>query len=176
VRCLNGLRFQSWIMAVNYCFLMRPKLRLGFRATFKWVAAADLRITNVEIGKKPRAILQLRNKGLTPAKITLQLSISIFHKSFPLESLTEFQYPDLPPASTIILLPDSTAISSADAQPEISEEIMEKLHSGDMLLYAYGFSKYEDPRGNTYPPTRFCVFWDPEKKTSVSCPTHNTVQ
>jgi hypothetical protein len=35
VLCLNGLRFQSWIMAVNYCFLMRPKLRLGFRATFK---------------------------------------------------------------------------------------------------------------------------------------------
>jgi hypothetical protein len=23
-------------MAVNYCFLMRPKLRLGFRATFKF--------------------------------------------------------------------------------------------------------------------------------------------
>ena len=37
MRCLNGLRFQSWIMAVNYCFLMRPKLRLGFRATFKYI-------------------------------------------------------------------------------------------------------------------------------------------
>src|SRR5215831_19029705 len=28
-------------MAVSYCFLMRPKLRLGFRATFKSYASQD---------------------------------------------------------------------------------------------------------------------------------------
>jgi len=37
VFCLSGYRFQSWIVLVNHCFLMRPNLRQSFRATFKLI-------------------------------------------------------------------------------------------------------------------------------------------
>src|SRR3989454_1262110 len=36
VLCLNGYRFRSWIVSVNHFFLMNSKLRLNFRATFKY--------------------------------------------------------------------------------------------------------------------------------------------
>ena len=34
-----------------------------------WVAAIELRFIDVEIGKKPRAVMRIANKGLTPAKL-----------------------------------------------------------------------------------------------------------
>ena len=44
--CLNGHRFQLWIAPVNHCFLMRPKPRLSFRATFK---NKDIRVVAIII-------------------------------------------------------------------------------------------------------------------------------
>jgi hypothetical protein len=136
-----------------------------------WVAATDLRITDVEIGKKPRAVMRLTNKGLTPAKFRPRLDIRIFR-----ELPTAFPFPDVPQASIGILLPDSSASLSVDYDPEISEQIMTSLNNGELLLVAYGVCAYEDPRGNTYPPTRFCAVWDPKTKTHALCSSHNTVE
>jgi hypothetical protein len=44
VLCLNGHRFRSWIVSVNHCFFMRPKLRLSFRAPFKYYGHLVLRL------------------------------------------------------------------------------------------------------------------------------------
>jgi hypothetical protein len=162
------LTYQQIVAVRASTELTRQQFNLSQRP---WVAATDLRITNVEIGKKPRAVVRVMNKGLTPAKIRMQVFVFI-QRALP----TEFSYPNVPRTSTTILLPDSWASGSYDYQDEISEQTMAKLDSGELLLYAYGFSEYEDPRGNTYPPTRFCAFWDPKQKTQVFCTPHNTVE
>jgi hypothetical protein len=137
-----------------------------------WVASTELRITDVEIGKKPHAVVRIANKGLTPAILKRTLLFVNIQPKLP----TEFSYPDVPHTSAAILLPDSWAIVPVDYPTEISEQIMTKLNSGELLLYAYGLSEYEDPRGNIYPPTLFCVFWNAKQKTQSFCNTHNTVK
>jgi hypothetical protein len=148
--------------------LARQQFNLSQRP---WVAATDLRIVDIEIGKMPRAVMRIANKGLTPAKIRTRLYLFVDRK-LP----TEFQYPDVPHTSTVILLPDSPQSVSIYYPAKITEQVLSQIDSGELLLYAYGFAEYEDIRGNTYPPTRFCVFWDPMNKTSSYCDTHNTVQ
>jgi predicted nucleic acid-binding protein len=97
---------------------------------------------------------------------------------------------DLPPLTGIVRDPnDDMVLATARAAhatdssggvstyyyAEITEQVMMQIDSGELLLSAYGFAEYEDTRGNPYPPTRFCVFWEPKQKTASYCDTRNTV-
>lgn len=135
-----------------------------------WVGVVHFQITNVEVGKKPHAVVRTANKGATPARVKTRLYIKIQP-----EMPQRFSYLDLPRQSAVILLPDTWADASFDFPQELSEEIMAVIDGGKVVLYAYGFAEYEDSRGNTY-RTNFCAFWDPQKRSQVFCLTHNTVE
>ena len=137
-----------------------------------WVAVTDLRLIDVEIAKKPRAVMRIANKGLTPAKLRRTRLYILLQRELP----TEFSYPFVSLTSPAILLPDSSESVSTDYLTEISHQIMTELDNGEVRLFAYGFAEYEDPWGTIYTPTRFCVFWEPKTKTQAYCPSHNTVE
>jgi len=106
-----------------------------------WVAVTDLRLIDVEIGKKPHAVMRLANKGLTPAKLRRTRLYIQIQRELP----TEFSYPYVSLPSPAILLPDSSESVSTDYLTAISQQIMTALDSGQMQLFAYGFAEYEDP-------------------------------
>jgi hypothetical protein len=60
VFCLNGYRFRLWIAPVTHCFLTRPKLCLGFRATFKYAQSGPTTLLVLWGGDKTSQTADIR--------------------------------------------------------------------------------------------------------------------
>jgi hypothetical protein len=56
-------------MAVNYCFLMRPKLRLGFRATFKSYEGRFIPVKEADSGRREFYYPTIKDKGVYRFKV-----------------------------------------------------------------------------------------------------------
>ena len=105
---------------------------------------------------------QIRNKGKTPAFIVEAASAAIVLKKD--ESLPKKPpYPD--PAKWdgrgLPLAPDGTIGGNVATKFEDMQQIID----GKMVIWVFGYVKYNDVFGRKIRETKYCVRWEPELRT-----------
>jgi len=120
-----------------------------------------------------RLTLSLFNSGDTPAhSVRIIAGWALRQRENPLkEGFPIRRQGNVPLSNTVILGEGGVEVPTIDG-PRFTEEDIQKLRAGQLLLYVFGSANYRDIFGHQR-AVRFCAIYEPETFTWGLCPHDN---
>lgn len=121
--------------------------RIGDAQTRAYLWTDGCSIKDVQIGGRPSVQVVIRNYGNTPALVLEHRAyIGLYH--FPnfgdlLEPVTE-------PSGPFVIGPNGTTASNPQLEDALSQELLDGLIEGRLIIFCYGVLRYTDVYGETH--------------------------